>query len=256
MICEKIVNTNIMFCYTNKEMEWDVLNQLKQHNVLVSSEQINKMHIYKFHSHRFFCLPLLLKDFDFKFRCLHGKDIFIDRYNKLPHDNWQELIDHWSCHKSEFKTVNKLKCEFFPSRILCSDFYCIFYKKDLPECCQTKNLEESQKMFYNELYTGHNSDYFIYKFFEDCFNRFYSFSLKLKGDIYEFKSFGTCILEKNSNENNIAFKIGFKTSNKHDHISEINEYFENEIFLQINKNKLNIKVCNYDISFIEHNFNR
>ncbi|ELA42481.1 uncharacterized protein VICG_00580 [Vittaforma corneae ATCC 50505] len=183
-------------------------------------------------------------------KCRHDVNFTFTTVHRLPQEGWEELIDCWSCHNSEFKGMLDLKIKPRKNGILVSNFYLIAGEKVLPECCKART-----KMFYNELTCEFSVEQLIFKFFEEYFEMKNSIILKVDGKSYEIKLFYRCILiEKNDsfvfNEHD-AFKVGYKeTAKNNDEDSYIGDYFKIKIIDQLGRNSVKLSVLGYALSFI------
>lgn len=179
-------------------------------------------------------------------RCIHGKQLRFSSVNRLPQEGWQELIDCWSCHDHEFRSLLDLKIIPRKSGILVSNFYLLAHEDVLPPCCTGRT-----KLFYNELDTGYPHSHFVYKFFEEYFANKNSIVLDREKKALEIKLFYKCVLFENTFKE--AFKIGIKETDKQlDSDSFIGEFFKKMIFDEIYQNCLGIKAMGYDLSFIRY----
>lgn len=204
------------YLYTNKEINIDNI---------ICTEKINSLYIYKFKNQNF-----NVKNNSFKIESLFSE---YEHANKLPEDGWQELIDYWSCHNSEFRSVLDLKMRPRKNGVLYSYFYFI----------------KDRKIFYNELFDEEICDKIIFNFFENHFVNNNSFVFFCGCNI-EVKFFNVVYLEENDGLKK-AFKVGYKETKKIPKYSDaINEYFSKMILNRLVENKLDIEILGYKLSFI------
>ena len=188
-------------------------------------------------------------------KCKHNKIIQYKRLNKMPHLNWEELVDSWSCHKSEFKSLKNINIKSIDGRIMIGDFFCVIPKINIPYCCKT-NIDDncSVKIFYNELHINISDNKIIYDFFKEYFYSYYTLFLNLNIIKLEIRYLYDCnillINNKSHQKQCKAIKIAVRITNKVDDIKEINDYYKNAILNHIKNNNLNIKFNDYTISYI------
>lgn len=219
------ISSKLGFIYGKEAME-----NFKKSNIISFKidklETIDDMQIYTIAVLSYSLTPFkfeLCKITDLK--CLHGLKLNFATVNRLPQEGWQELIDCWSCHDNEFKSMLELDMKPRKNGILASNFYIIASDNVLPNCCKAK-----VRCFYNELIHNYSDNMFIFKFFEEYFFHKSSIVLKNSGLIYEIKLFYRCGVVHN-NICKEAFKVGYKISEKpEDEDSYIGEYFKNMIF--------------------------
>ncbi|EJW02880.1 hypothetical protein EDEG_02704 [Edhazardia aedis USNM 41457] len=173
------------------------------------------------------------------------KKLNIESINKLPSDGWEELIDFWSCHASEFKTMLELKMKPRKNGILVSDFYFISYQKKL--CCR---LFETEKVYYNIIFENKKCQMLLYMFLSKYFVHNNSFLFSHENDVYEIKLFDRVyVLEDNCLHP--ALKIGFNVSKKlYKKNESMNNFFCNLLYLEVIKNNMNVNLVGYNLSFI------
>lgn len=179
-------------------------------------------------------------------KCIHGKKLEFSSVNRLPQEGWQELVDCWSCHNHEFKSLLDLKIAPRKGGILVSNFYLLAHDDALPPCCLGRT-----KLFYNELNVCYPHSHFVYKFFEEYFATKNSIVFDRKEKALEIKLFYKCLLFEDTVKE--AFKVGIKETDKQlDCDSFIGEFFKKMIFDEIDQNSLGIKAMGYNLSFITY----
>lgn len=176
--------------------------------------------------------------------CVHGERICYESVNRLPQDGWQELIDCWSCHDSEFRGMLDLKIRPRRMGILTSNFYFIAHESVLPPCCSGRS-----KLFYGDVVTRHPRRSYIYKFFEEYFESKNSIVLEHGGRCHEIKYFYRCAVIGDGISS--AIKVGVKETDKPSVGSDfIDAAFVDGIFDEIAGNSIGIQILRYDLSFI------
>lgn len=179
-------------------------------------------------------------------KCIHGRRLQFSSVNRLPQEGWEELIDCWSCHNSEFRSMLDLKMVPRKNGILVSNFYLLAHRNVVPLCCREKT-----KLFYNELCIGYPYSHLVYKFFEEYFANKGSIVLEYEKKAFEIKLFYKCILFKDAFKE--ALKVGIKETDKQpDCDGFIGEFFKQVIFDEIEQNSLGIKIMGYSLSFITY----
>lgn len=174
--------------------------------------------------------------------CTCGSQIKFTKLKKLPEDGWEELIDYWSCHNSEFKSMLDLKIKPCSGEALLSHFY--FLANDFDLCCYS---DESgvQKIFYNQV--GFDDVKIIYSFFVNYFLHNNSFRFCVSGDVYEIKLFDFVII----NGCYDGFKVGYKICKKRiEKVNGINECIANGLLSMLDRNRIDISVLGYELSYI------
>ena len=212
---------------------------------IVSKSIVEKYTIYKVRNKAYNKTNVIQEPLEIS--CIHNHPIKYTRINKLPHDNWEELIDCWSCHKSEFKTLRNHQLKIVQGRIFVSDFYCIIPSSDIPECCRGK--DESTKFFFNEIIVNRYNTAHIYSFFDEYFKFYNRLFLRLKTRSFEIKYFYDCGVKKDNIKYN-AIKIGIKPTDRNEDVTEINDYFREQIEDHLIRNTTNIFVCGYEMAYI------
>lgn len=189
---------------------------------------------------------------NYKLKCPHEKIIDYLTANKLPREGWEELIECWSCHDNEFKTMLDLNIKPRQKGILVSDLYFLINDCDLPFCC-SKNKNSIRKIFFNEIKVeGYSDQNFLYNFFMNYFKSNSLFFYESGGKSYEINFFYHCtiVLVKDGKLDNYkAMKVGVKETEKK--VSEqnfINDYFKTQIQKSISK--IGVEVLNYEVGFI------
>lgn len=184
----------------------------------------------------------LLKIKDLK--CKHGKLFDIKTIHRLPQEGWEELIDCWSCHDSEFKSMLDLKMTPRENGILVSNFYFIAHKNIVPSCCFPQ-----VRYFFNETTSSLSNSMLVYKYFEEHFMMKNFLVLNLDGKYFEIKIFYKCVVVQDTQY--LAFKVGFKETTKIvEEDTHIGAFFKNEIMKHLNENSLKIPLLGYELSFI------
>lgn len=179
-------------------------------------------------------------------KCSHGEEFDFKFINKLPQEGWQELIDCWSCHNCEFKSMLDLKIKPRKNGILVSNFYLLADENAIPSCC--KNIA---KFSYENLKFDFSDSLFIYNFFEEYFFGKNSLIFQFKNKNYEIKLFYKCLLFIKDFEKSL--KIGIKITEKiPDFDVFIPDYYKEKIIENINANKINVLILGYEISFIRN----
>ncbi|KAI5149349.1 hypothetical protein ENBRE01_0854 [Enteropsectra breve] len=180
-----------------------------------------------------------------KIFCSHGKELNFDSINYMPHCGWEDLVDCWSCHDSEFNSMLSLQPKARPGGILMSDFYLSAGEKVLPPCCTSSTKIELQS-----LKTGHDDKAHIFRFFSEYFNQKNKIVIEYQSQRIEVKKFYDCLVIHEGVLHN-AIKIGFRESIKEiDFKGHIPEYYNFQIFEMITRNSLGLNVLNYSVSFI------
>lgn len=210
------------------------------------SEEINGFEIYSV----IFYQTINLDPFSFNLcnlgnvKCKHGSKLNYLSNNRLPQEGWEELIDSWSCHNSEFKSMLDLKIKTRKDGILTSNFYLLANDTVLPDCCKA-----TEKFFFNELIMERSNLEFIFYFFEEYFLHRSFLVLEYQNKSYEIKLFYNCILFDIELRN--AMKLGVKeTIRKGDISDQINAFYIELIMKTLQNNKINIKSMGYDITYL------
>lgn len=176
-------------------------------------------------------------------KCKCGTLLAFSKLKRLPEEGWEELIDYWSCHNSEFKSMLDLKIQPRKGEALVSHFYFLANKSDM--CCYEG--DDIMKIFYNEV--NFSSREIIYTFFVNYFLHNNSLRFAVGEDVYEIKLFDSVIIMKEKYHE--AFKVGFRICRKKcNRATVLNEYFAKIILDVLYENKLDIVVLNYSLSFI------
>lgn len=177
--------------------------------------------------------------------CFHGKQIDYKTSNRLPHPDWHDLLDYWSCHDGEFRTLLELQTKPRVGGILLGDFHIVVHHDLLPPCCQSTPL-----LFYNELSEKmFDDDFIIYNFFREYFMSKNKFCFTLKGRWYELKFFYACTYFRTSYRP--ALKVGIKPINGGENPAcLLNEFYYHRIMENIESNSIGISLMGYTLSFI------
>ncbi|KAI5174471.1 hypothetical protein PAEPH01_2083 [Pancytospora epiphaga] len=176
--------------------------------------------------------------------CLHGTPINYQSINRLPHDGWEELIDCWSCHKGEFKSMVNLEIKPRKGGILVSDFYMIADKGVIPSCCGGVS-----KIYYNNLIINYSAQTLLYLFFNDYFQSKSLLVIEQDGVTYEIKYFYNCLLLSDAIRR--AIKVGIKITDKNaDTERFLNTFYIDQIIKELTSTATNTKVLGYDLAFI------
>lgn len=247
MFEERIFDTNIGYIYTKSK-----LNLCGEEYDVISFERIGEVCVYKL-QYKEILKKKREKKKNFVFYCKHNIMIDIERYNKLPHDNWEELIDAWSCHKNEFDNVKTFAIRACKQRVLLSDFYGLFHVTDIPICCRKECTDELQKIFLNELNLSISNNSIIYAFFKEYFETYNKFTVCLKDGIYSVMILCECKYVTENKEEYDAIKIGYKKIEKGENVTEINEFYMDAIKNMLETNKLGISINKHEITYIINN---
>jgi hypothetical protein len=233
----------------------DSKNQLDEIKSLIYKiekvEIVQNVRIWAFEVLEFECMKKNQDLLDIsQIKCAHGNSYEYQTVNRLPQEGWQELIDCWSCHDHEFKSMLDIKINPREKGILISNFYLIGHADALPKCC-SKNT----KVFYNEIACSFSNKFIIYNFFEEYFDMKNSVVLLIGATKYEIKLFYPCSLindcDKNKRRNSLAFKVGFKESNKqNDKDDFIGDFFKQQILDQLNENSIGLNLLGFKLTFI------
>ena len=177
-------------------------------------------------------------------KCPHGKPILYEESCRLPHADWQELIEYWSCHNGEFKNVANLRMHPRNRGVLIGDFHLVADPSILADCCKGREV-----IYYNELNKCSIScELIIYCFFKEYFKSKNKFRFSYDGDWHEIKYFYGCVCYTGKLKE--GMKIGIKKVKDGRMIEQINEYYCGEILKGINKHKIGIELLGYELSFI------
>lgn len=202
------------------------------------------IHTIKMHGHPMPQAALSLLD-PGEVACPHGNRIEYASVNRLPQEGWQELIDCWSCHSNEFRSMLDWQIRPRAGGLLTSNFYLIAHEASLPGCCAGR-----ARLFYHELGMRYSARNFIYKFFEEYFQSKNSIVLESKGQRHEIKFFYRCvILERKTAV--AAIKIGVRETEKtccED--AFVGEYYKDKIMEEIADNSIGVETIGYALSFI------
>lgn len=186
--------------------------------------------------------------------CVHDAEIEYDSCNLLPQAGWEELIDCWSCHNCEFKSMLGLVPRPRRRGILVSDLFLLVNDEDVPVCCRT-NDGGVRKLFYNEvMLAGYDDDLVVYLYLESYFSNRRLFLFEMNGENYEMKYFykATVIdVEDGVIRKREAMKVGIKRSSRIvDGDDSINDHYISLIYRMAIGNSIDVKILDYDISFI------
>lgn len=259
MFLEKILNTNIGYFYNEQDVTQEEMSVLfcKHGCTLFSVEKINGLTIYKVIFDKNSKIVEEEGGIGFIFKCIHNCEIQYNRINKLPHDNWEELIDCWSCHQSEFASLKETGIKPVCDRILVSDFYCLLHKQNIPVCCQkafeANVLKESSlyRVFYNEVNINYSCDRLIYNFFKEYFKCYSRFKMGFEDNCYEFMYLYDClVIDSKENSSKKAIKIGYKKTKECDSVSQLNSFYMNEIEKSIEKHSINIFINEFKLTYV------
>lgn len=192
---------------------------------------------------------------NYKFICRHGNIIEYKSLNSLPSEGWEELIECWSCHNNEFKSMLDLKIKPRPKGILLSHLYFLLNNEDLPDCC-SNNSNSVRKIFINEVdVEGFTDQFFLFKFLKDHFKMNSYFIYSFKNKTYEMTYFYKCtiyLVENGELKLFNALKVGVKETNKKMKDSKnINDYFVKLLYTKMVKT--GIQILDYDVGFVLEN---
>ncbi|KAI4290906.1 ubiquitin-protein ligase E3 D [Pancytospora philotis] len=179
-----------------------------------------------------------------KILCKHGRQLDYRSINRLPQEGWQELIDCWSCHDCEFKSMLDLKVAPREFGILTANFYLLAHPSALPECCR-----HTPRLYYNELRTGYSDRNYIYLFLDEYFQHKSALVVSKDGRCYEIKRFYKCVLL--GPEPTCAIKVGIRDTEKADSGSGFtNEYFIDRLLEEVAETAVGITVLGYGVAFV------
>ncbi|ELQ76803.1 hypothetical protein THOM_0192 [Trachipleistophora hominis] len=175
--------------------------------------------------------------------CSCNKTINYQSLSLLPSHNWHEYIDLWSCHNSEFKSTLNFTPKARKNCIILGSFFMISDKHIY--CCKCYK----DRIFYNEVNMSISNDDIIYMAFCKYFESNTYFYINERTEIILFgKSY---IGDTKNGRMYPALKVGFKSVKSIERESELmNDFFRKRIFHIMEKNKIDIKILDYDISFI------
>jgi ubiquitin-protein ligase E3 D len=239
----EILDNNNGFIYTIEE-----INLKTDLYKILSNEKINGINIYNIEVGQL-NLPNV-EEKETKFFCRHNKLIEYTTLNYLPSEDWQELIDCWSCHNNEFASVKNLSIKVRPKGILVSSFFFLINSKDMPLCCISE--EKVRKIWFNEL-SNINHKKVVFDYLKTYFRSNNTFTFFYNDKIYEMKYFYTCkLLIINDVKYFNVMKIGIKEKKEVYCASKVNEFI-NSFYIELINNSidyLNIKIMNYKTAFI------
>lgn len=176
--------------------------------------------------------------------CKHGAPLNYASINRLPQEGWDELIDCWSCHNGEFKSMLDRKIYPREHGILTSNFYLIAHPTTLPACCQS-----TPTLYYNDLTTKYTDRNYIFLFFEEFFQSKGTMVIEKDRECIEIKCFYKCIWIKE--HITWAMKIGFRKTDKMvSNCCFINDYYISKIFEEITETAINVSALGYNLAFI------
>ncbi|KAM0676046.1 hypothetical protein GVAV_000007 [Gurleya vavrai] len=199
--------------------------------------RIKKIHLYK--SEYSFDLTKL------DFRCKCGLKINFVSKNLMPSEGWQELVDLWSCHNMEFRSMLDLKPKPRKNSVLLSNFYFLANANDF--CCLNLDLN---KIFYNEIFDFKNCLKIVFHHFKTFFMHNNRYQFVYDNFLYEVMIFEDVFIE-NGEYKGEAIKVGYKSIKKCELVSEnINEYFCKLIYKILVDNEIEILVRSYKLSYI------
>lgn len=239
----EILDNNNGFIYTKDE-----LNLNKDLYKILSKEKVNNINIYNIEVSNL-KVPNI-KEKDTNFFCKHNKLIEYTSLNYLPSEDWQELIECWSCHNNEFASVKNLNIKVRPKGILVSSFFLLINNKDMPTCCISE--EKVRKIWFNEL-SNTNHKKVIFDYLKIYFKSNNIFSFFYKDKVYDMKYFYTCkSLTIDDVKYNNVIKIGIKEKEEVYCVPRVNEFISSFYIDLIYKSidYLDIKIMDYKTAFI------
>jgi ubiquitin-protein ligase E3 D len=191
-------------------------------------------------------------------KCKHSNVVGYETYNHLPQEGWEELVDHWSCHNSEFKSVLDLRPTPRHGGLLVSGLFLLINSDDMPECCRRDGFPVL-KMFHNEIcLEGYTHSLLIYLYLRSYFETHEKFFLVRGNEKYEVKPFYFPKIFKMRNDaasdvlmEYNAIKVGFRRTDRIAGKSEyVNEFYMNAIYGELMANEVGAEVLGYRVSFI------
>ncbi|AFM99142.1 hypothetical protein EHEL_100490 [Encephalitozoon hellem ATCC 50504] len=191
------------------------------------------------------------------FRCLHGNEVIHKSLNRLPQEGWEELIDCWSCHNCEFKTMLDLSPRPRKGGLLLSDFFLLINDSDLPRCCR-KNNSSVRKLFYNEvLLQGCTHEALAYSYLDFYFRNTPVLLLEVNQRRYEIRHFYKAMVMTVENKALVkrkAMKVGIKETEKPIEKNEnINEFYSKITYDIVMSGMVGTTALGYKISLVEKN---
>lgn len=188
------------------------------------------------------------------FRCLHGNEMIHKSLNRLPQEGWEELIDCWSCHNCEFRTMLNLSPRPREGGLLLSDFFFLINDSDLPRCCRN-NDSSVRKLFYNEvLQHGCTHEALVYSYLGSYFQNRNLLLLEVNQTRYEIRYFYKTMvitIENKSLCKREAMKVGIKETSKPVEKNEsINEFYSKLIYGTVVSAAIGATALGYRISLV------
>lgn len=187
-------------------------------------------------------------------KCMHSCTISHESANILPQDGWEELIDCWSCHNCEFKTMLELVPRPRKHGVLLSDFFLLINDADLPGCCQNGDFS-SRKLFYNEIeLCGYPHSRVIYMHLNAYFRGRNMLLLVVDDVNYEIRYFYSVMLVNAADGAAMkkeALKVGIRrTTRIVEPSGSINRFYAERIHSAIVSNAVGTSILGYQISFV------
>lgn len=177
--------------------------------------------------------------------CKCGRVISFQQINRLPEEGWEELVDHWSCHNSEFRGMLKLKPLPRKNGLLFSHFYFIANGSEV--CCFNRGV--TSKIYLYEI-SSINIYKLVYTFFKQYFVHKRIFIFRAKDVNYQVNFFDYTVIMDDTIYYE-AIKVGYKITNKIVPESEnINDYVALSILSMLEKNNTGIKISAFCLSYI------
>ncbi|KAM0679316.1 hypothetical protein BDAP_000183 [Binucleata daphniae] len=240
-----------MLVELHKEQEFGyiyVLNNKEMVNfeyTLVKTENIFGILVHKIkhkidtsHNNQKFDFEGIVKNMS----CKCTKRFNIMQINALPEEGWEDLIDFWSCHDSEFRSMLDLKPKPRKGGVLTGDFYFLINENE--SCCFKK-----QKIFYNEVFDEKTCMLIIYHFLMKYFKHQSKYILHTQNKVYELCFFDEVFIFEND-EAKPALKLGIKQSAKvYTKNENINDFFCQTLYNELIENRLKITVFAYNITY-------
>jgi ubiquitin-protein ligase E3 D len=181
---------------------------------------------------------------------------------RLPSENWEELVDMWSCHNREFEEM--LGREISPRKngVLYADLFIILERGRLAcECMQGCSLADggrgaTEKLFFNEFSHALCENDLILLFLLEQFRTESKISLSDGMHVYAVRSLGQSRICAEFPPAGLrrGLKVGFVkkrgTSNEAVEGERINRYFAQAIIEKIEANRTGILLGSYELSFV------
>ncbi|AFN83852.1 putative metal-binding protein [Encephalitozoon romaleae SJ-2008] len=189
------------------------------------------------------------------FRCLHGNEMTYKSLNRLPQEGWEELIDCWSCHNCEFRTMLSLSPHPREGGLLLSNFFFLINDSDLPKCCRNNN-SSVRKLFYNEvLQYGCTHEALAYSYLSSYFQNRSVLLLEVSQTRCEIRYFYKTMVITIENKTlckKEAMKVGVKETDKPIEKNEnINEFYSKLIYNIVVSGVIGATALGYRISLVE-----